>query len=112
MAVQITNLFNPVQLTSTAVTLYTVAATPATLVLTRGRIRFTNTDSAGHSVTAYAIPSGGSPTVTNCFLNAEAIAANAHLDSDVPLLGPGGFIQAKADAANVSASPLDGVLFS
>lgn len=112
MAVQVTALFNPTQLTASAVTIYTVPATPLTTVLARARVRFTNTDTTSHSVIAYAIPNGGSATVTNCFVNSEAIAANTHLDSDVPLLGPGGVIQAKADAAFVSMFPLDGILFS
>lgn len=113
MTVSVVNLFAPVSLTTTAVTLYTVAATPPTLVLARARLRFTNVDSAAHSVTAYAIPFGGAATVTNCFVNAESIAGNSHLDTDVPLLGLSGFIQAKCDVNNdVSAAALDGVLFS
>lgn len=112
MAVSIINLFNPVQLTSTAVTLYTVPATPVTNVLQRGRIRFVNTDTAVHSVTAYAFQSAGSATVTTTFVPGVAIGANSYLDTDVPVLGPGGVIQAKADSANVSATPLDGILFS
>ena len=112
MAVLVANLVNPVQVTTSTATLYTVPSTPSSTVLGRARIRFTNTDTGSHSITAYAVPSGGSATVTTCFLNAEAIAANSHLDSDVPLLGPGGTIQAKADAADISAAPLDGILFS
>src|ERR1700722_12677096 len=112
MAVQIVTLFNPVQLTGTTALLYTVPGTRATTVLGRARIRFVNTDTTSHSVVAYAVPALGSPTVTNCFLNSEAIAPNSHLDSDVPLLGPGGSIHANADAADVSALALDGILFS
>jgi accessory colonization factor AcfC len=46
-------------------------------------------------------------------MNAEALAANAHVDVDVPLLGPGGTLQALADVtSDVTITALSGVLFS
>jgi len=74
MAVQPTNLFAPTLLTGSAATFYTVPSTPAGVVLYQGRVRFTNTDSASHAVTMYAIPSGGTASATTECLPAYSIA--------------------------------------
>jgi hypothetical protein len=113
MAVQVTTLFAPTQLTASAATIYTMGSSPSTLALTNGRVRFTNTDSGSHQVTAYAVPSAGTAGAGNCFMNAEAIAPNTHLDVALPLLGPGMTFQAFADAASkVTVTPLNGILQS
>jgi plastocyanin len=113
MAVQVLQLFAPVELAAAAATIFTVPSLPSTTVLARGRVRFTNTDTASHAVTAYAIQSGGSAVVADCFMNAESIAPNTHLDIDLPVLAAGGFMQAFADTANkVTVLQLDGTLFS
>lgn len=113
MALLFSQLFAPTVMTTSAATLYTVPSSPASSLLKNGRMRFTNTDTASHSITAYAIQSGGTATAANCFANAETIAPNSHLDIDVPALAAGGFLQAKADAAtSVTAFALDGVVFS
>lgn len=113
MAVLITSLFASSQLTGSATTFYTVPSQPTTTVLSRGRVRFTNTDSASHAITAYAVPSGGAAGVGNVFMDAESVAANSHVDVDLPLMGPGATLQAFADTASkVTILPIDGVLFS
>lgn len=113
MAITIGTLFAPAQLAAAVATIYTVPANPATSVLSRGRVRFTNTDTVARAITAYGVPSAGTAGATNIFMNAESLAANAHVDVDVPILGAGGTIQAFADVANkVTISALDGVLFS
>lgn len=113
MAVSIVVLFAPVQLASSVGVIYAVPAAPTTTVLQRGRVRFSNTDSAAHTITGYAVPAGGSPGASNEFFPGESLAGNTHIDVDVPLLGPGGTIQAFADtAAKVTILPLDGILFS
>ena len=113
MTIQITALFAPVQLTGTAATIYTVASSPGTLTLARGRVRFTNTDTVARAVTAYAIPSGGTAGASNSFMNATTIPPNDFRDVDVPVLGPGGFIQAFADVTlKVTMFCIDGILFS
>jgi hypothetical protein len=113
MAVQVTTLFAPTVLTASAAVIYTAPASPSTTVLTNGRVRFTNTSAGARSITAYAVPAAGSPAAGNCFMNAEALAANAHVDVDVPLLGPGGTLQALADVtSDVTITALSGVLFS
>lgn len=113
MAVQVQKLFDLVQLGTVAATLYTVPASPATIVLQNGRVRIANTTTAAVAATLYAVPSGGSAAPANQFLPGEAIAGNSHVDVDIPQLGPGGFIQGLAGTASaLTVGPLSGVLFS
>lgn len=113
MAVKITQLFAPTLLTGSAVTIYTVPASPVGIVLVRGRVRFTNQDTGLHTVTAYAIQAGGTASAANCFANAVSIAPGTYLDMDIPVLAAGGFIQALTDtASDVSIQSMDGVLFA
>lgn len=113
MAVSIGVLFNPTVLTGSAAVIYTVPASPSTTTLINGRVRFTNTSNASQAITWYAVPSAGSPGAGNCQGNAETVAANAHLDIDVPLMGPNWTIQAFAgNASEVTVSALAGVLTS
>lgn len=113
-AIVIQQFFAPTVLTSSAATLgVAVPTTPSSSTLQNARIRFTNTDTAIHQVTAYAVPLSGAAGAANCFLNAESIAPNSHLDVDVPVLAAGGFIQAKADAGTVvTAFSLGGTVMS
>lgn len=113
MAINITQLFAPAQLTASAATYYTVPTLPTNITLKNLRVRFANTDTASHSVTVYAIQSGGTASAANCVANNESIAPNTHLDLDIPMLAAAGFLQAKADTVSVvTISCLDGVLFS
>lgn len=113
MPVQVASLFNPTQLTASAGVLFVIPATPATIVLSGGVVRITNTDTAGHAVTAYAVPSSASPGAANCFMNAEPIAPNTHQDVALPVLGAGGSYQFSADVTLVvTVSPLAGTLVS
>lgn len=113
MAVQVPKLFDLVQLGTVAATLYTVPASPATIVLANARLRIANTGTAAVAATLYAVPSGGTAAPGNVFFPGESVAGNSHVDVDVPTLGPGGFIQGFAGAAtSLTAAPLAGVLFS
>jgi hypothetical protein len=110
LAIQISALFSPAQLTNAAATYYTVSASTT---LYHGRIRFTNTDTNTRTVTAYAVPASSAAAPSNCFLNAEGIAPNSHLDIDLPVMGPGAFLQALASANGVvTITQIDGVLSS
>ena len=110
VALTFTKLFAPAQLTGAASTFYTCPATPPGYVV-NGRIRFTNTDSAAHQITAYLVPSGGTAGAANSFLTAKTIAANDFLDIDLPQMGPGDFLQAFADTASkVTIHSIGGVL--
>lgn len=113
MAVTVAPLFNPTLLTGAAATIYTVPSSPTSLVYGNVRVRFTNVAAVPASVTAYAIPSGGTATATNTCLNAVSIAVNGYLDVDVPMLGPGGFFQAFGSiASDITVSCLNAVQFS
>lgn len=113
MALTFSRLFAPTVLGTTETTLYTCPASPASNVIKNGRVRFTNTGSTAVTVTAHAVPSAGSAAAGNCFLNAESIAANAHLDVDFPSLSAGDVLSALASAAtSVTATEIGGVLFS
>jgi hypothetical protein len=113
MTIQVIQMFAPTELTTSAATLYTNATGPAQQVLARGRIRFANTSGSAVTVTAYAVPSGGTAGVGNDFFPTQTIPANNFVDTDVPVLPIGSFIQALASTASVvTASALDGALFS
>lgn len=113
MAVTVSTLFVPAQLAAAVAVIYTVPTNPTTNVLSRGRVRFSNTDNAAHTITAYAVPPSGTASASNEFMPGESLAGNSHIDIDVPLLGSGGTIQAFADTANkVTILALDGILFS
>jgi len=113
MSVSIGVLFQPTVITASAATIYTVPGSPSTTTLINGRVRFTNTSNATQAVTWYAVPSGGTAGAGNCQGNAETLSANTHVDLDVPLMGPGGFIQALAgNASTVTMSALAGIITS
>ena len=113
MALSITQLFPPTVLTNSAATLFTMPTSPTTSILKNGRMRFNNTTAGAITVTAYAVPKGGTAAVGNAFLSAVSIAANSFLDTDIPVMGEGDFLQALASAnTSITASQLDGVLFS
>lgn len=113
MALLIQQLFVPTALTTSAATLFTCPANPTTSILPNGRMRFTNTDSAAHAVTAYAIPSGGTAGAGNEFLPAVSVAPNSFIDVDIPMLKAGDFLQAKADTgADVTVFAMSGTIFS
>lgn len=113
MTVTVIQLFPPTVLTTSPATLFTMPSTPTNIVLNRGLMRFTNTDSSAHTVTAHAIESAGTAAVANTFLPGVSVPANSTLDVAVPVLKASGFIQAFAAVGTVvSVQALDGLLFS
>lgn len=108
-----TNLFDPQNLPTAATTIYTVPTSPNTTALVRGRVRFTNTTSSDRTVTAYAVEVGGLPAAHNQFFPGMTVKANTFTDTDVPVIGPGGYISAFADTgAAVNIQQIDGMLMS
>lgn len=113
MTIQAIKLFAPTVLTTGAVTLFTMPPAPSNVVLSRGLMRFTNTDSAGHTVTAYAVPLSGSALVANTFCPGVTVPANSYLDVAIPVMGAGDFLQALASVGTVvSVQAMDGILIS
>lgn len=113
MAVQYAVLFNPTLLTGSAAVIFTMGASPASLVLVNGRVRLANNSGSPIAVTLYAVPSAGSPGVGNCIYPGVSLAANAIVDVDIPEIGPGWTLQGFAGTASeITISPISGFLWS
>jgi hypothetical protein len=114
MAVTPTQMFEPTELSATpGAKLYTVPQYSLATILMRARIRFTNTSATPVSVTAYNVPSAGTPGTGNTFLPATTIPASGYLDIDIPVMAYGDYIQAFASTAGVVvAHALDAIIFS
>lgn len=110
MAITFSKLFAPAQLTTGVATYYTVAS-PNKLI--NARVRFANVTAGAVTVTAHAVPSGGSASDTNAFLKAYSVAANGYLDIDLPVMTAGDTFQALAGAGtSISVHAISGVLQS
>ena len=93
--------------------LITVPSTPTTTLLINGRVRFTNHTAGAVTITAWAVPSGGSAGTTNICLPSTSIGANSYIDVDVPQIAAGGTFEAQAGAAtSITASCIDGAYYS
>lgn len=112
MALAFSKLFDAIQLTTTAATLYAMPASPAQ-VLKNGRVRFTNTTAGAITVTVHIVPGAGAAADANAFLKAYSIAANSYLDVDIPTMKASDSLQALASAnTSITAHELGGVLYS
>ena len=108
MALFYSKLFEPVVLTTVAVTIYTI---PAGQIGRGIVVRFTNTAAGIVNFTAYAIPSGGAAGAGNTVILNKSIAPNDFFDLVIPTLKAGDFIQALASAGtSITAHFLQGVL--
>ncbi len=113
MSLAVPLLFSPTMLTTGTTTLYTVPSTATTTVLVNAAAHLTNTATSAVSVTMYAVPSGGSPTVTNMCLPSQTMGANSFFDFNVPVIGAGGTLRAVCSAnTSVNVQELSGVLYS
>ena len=113
MAISYLQFMGPTVLGTAAATLFTVPALPASTLLRGGRIRLTNTTAGPVTATLYAVPLAGTAAAANAFVSAKSIAGNDFLDVEVPMIGPGGFVQALAGAAtSITAHMISGSLFS
>lgn len=113
MAITYSKFFAPTVLTASAATLLTVPTLPASTLLRGARIRLTNTTTGPVTATVYAVPSGGTAAAGNALLSAKSIAGNDYIDIDVPIMGPGDFLQALAGAVtSITAHMISGSYFS
>ena len=93
--------------------LISVPSLPVSQLLINGRVRFINHTAGAVTITAWAVPSGGSPGNGNIALPVTSIGANSYLDVDVPQIGAGGTFEAQAGAAaSITAQPLDGAYYA
>jgi len=113
MTISFAPLFDPnVVNDAAAEILYTVPA-PASSILRNARVRFSNTTAGAVTVKVWAVPSGGSVGDGTVCLPEKSIAANDFIDVDIPVLGVGGTIRAKAGAASsITASCMGGFVQS
>ena len=114
MTISYVQLFEPIVLTISDQTIYTVPLQPNTNLLRGGRIRFANSSSSAVQITAYAVPANASPSSPgNVFAPNLSVPINGFIDVDVPLLGPGDSIQALAGSGSaITVSAINGALFS
>ena len=101
MPVQVVKLFDAIELGVTVTSLYSLSSMDTGTTLANGRIRFANTDSAQHTVTAYAVPYGSTPGSGNAFLFSVPVPGNSYLDTPIPELTAGGSVQALANVGGV-----------
>jgi len=96
-------LYTGGQLTTSAATLFTSPANTKSLITDWS---FVNTDAVARLLTVYVARSGGAASAANVLLNAIPLAAGqTYRVTQKPTLGPGDFIQAKADAGGVVTCP-------
>lgn len=91
-------LYTGGQLTTVAATLYTSPTNTKTIVT---EATFTNVDTVARLLTVYIVRSGGSAGAANTLIAARSLAkGEAYVSPELAgqVLGPGDFIQAKADA--------------
>jgi hypothetical protein len=114
MALTIAQLFPPTQLGLASAVIYAAPATPTSSVLKNGRVRLTNTTALAETVTLYVAPSATASSAANCCLNAESIAANSHIDVDIPTMAAGDTLRGKsgAVASAITVHELGGILYS
>lgn len=107
-------LFTPEDVDNAAAdVLITVALTPSSNLLINGKVRFSNHTGGAVTITAWAVPSGGSAGNTNICLPTTSINANSYLDLNVPQIAAGGTLEAQAGAASsITAQPLDGAIYA
>lgn len=108
MALFYSKFFEPVVLTTSAATIYTV---PSGQIARGIVVRFTNTAAGIVNFTCYAVPSGGSAAAGNTVALAKSIAPGDFFDLIIPTLKAGDFIQALASAGtSITAHFIQGVL--
>lgn len=95
-------LFDPVQLTASAVTYYT-APTNTRCILKKVTVTNPTSSAAARLVTVHIIPLGGSASDSNMIVSAKPVAVGQSMDLfevENHILNPGDFIQALADSAS------------
>lgn len=114
MTISYVQFFEPIVLTTSDQTIYTVPTSPTTNILRGGRVRFANSSASAVQVSAYAVPANGSASAPgNVFAPGISVPSYGFIDVDVPLMSAGDFIQAVAGSASaITMSAINGALFS
>lgn len=113
MAIDIKQIFTPVQLPTAVGVLVTMPTTPNTLVMKNGRVRLTNTSASSVTVTLYADAAATASSAANCCLNNLSIAGNSYQDVDIPTMKAGDTLRGFASAAtSITMHEVGGVFHS
>ena len=114
MTISYLQFFEPIVLTTSDQTIYTVPATPTTNILRGGRVRFANSSASAVQITAYAVPVGSTPSAPgNVFAPNLSVPSYGFIDVDVPLMSAGDSIQALSGVGSaITMSAINGALFS
>lgn len=104
-------LFSSTLLSAINNTIYTVPASPISIILQDLQLKITNTSTATRTVTLYAVPDGANVDVSTAIVVDMAIPPKDYLILPAERLGAGGSIQGFADVASViSVQPIGGKL--
>lgn len=113
MAITYSKFFEPTVLTTSAATIFTVPASPASNLLRGGRVRLTNTTTSAKTARLHAVPAAGALADANAFFFDQTVPANGYVDIDVPIMKAGDFLQGLASATpGVQISAIAGGIFS
>lgn len=110
VALTITKLFQPAQLTTSVAVLFTM---PSVGVLKNGRVRLTNTSASAVPVTLYSAAASAPSDATTCCLSAVSVGAGGYLDVDIPTMASGDTLRGMAGtAAVITVHEIGGVIHS
>lgn len=113
MSINYQKFFAPTTLTTSAVVIYTVSASPSSNLFRGGRVRLTNSTSAPKTARLHAVPASGAVADVNAFFFDQTVPAFGYVDVDVPILAAGDTIQALASATpGVGIQAMTGGVFS
>jgi hypothetical protein len=113
MAITISQLFTPTQLTTSDAMIYTCPTTPSTSVIKNMQIIVANTTGAAVTVRFSIVPVAGSASAANAFYYDKAIGANDYVRLDVPTMKAGDMLQGRASAAtSITVSEAGGNIYS
>lgn len=103
--------FNSTALDSANGLIYTVPSSPTTIILQELQIKVVNTSEATHTVTIYAVPSGGAASTSNAAAINMSVPPYDYVLIPVPRMAAGGTVEGFADTASVlSVQPIGGKL--
>lgn len=103
--------FNSVLLGTSNASMYTVPASPTTIILQDLQVKITNVTAATRQVTMYALPSGASASDTYKIAPEMSVPPFDFIIVPVPRLSAGGSVQGFADAASsLTVQPIGGKL--
>ncbi len=113
MTISYKKLFAPLKLVIAGAKIFTVDVAPTTNLLLNGRVRAANNTGSAATVTLNAVPVGGTADDTNVLVKGYSVPPNGWLDTDLPEMAAGDFLQGYAGTDNaITLHYMDGVVHS